>query len=199
MRFSPLPAVEATPVCLQERFYFGDTVLPLFESGIPLLKERLSEIVDVKDVTIAYPDEGAWKRFHAQLGEYPEASGGPTSMRPSSVDGAEQSALSERTCTVGAGDLHEGARRRQAHRAAEGGRGPRPPRRHRRRPRAVGQHAARVREAAQSPGAAHSPHPGNNMDVAPSPFLPSRPATETTDAAGICFSCTCCTAISRML
>ena len=56
---------------MQERFYFGDTVLPLFESGIPLLKEYLDNL---ENVTIAYPDEGAWKRFHAQLGEYPEVS-----------------------------------------------------------------------------------------------------------------------------
>lgn len=58
---------------VQERFYFGDTVLPLFESGIPLLKQRLKEL-DTEDITIAYPDEGAWKRFHSQLGEYPEVS-----------------------------------------------------------------------------------------------------------------------------
>ena len=49
---------------LQERFYFGDNVLPLFESGIPLLKKRLRELPDADSVTIAYPDEGAWKRFH---------------------------------------------------------------------------------------------------------------------------------------
>ena len=53
----------------QERFYFGDTVLPLFESGIPLLRERMARLADV---TVAYPDEGAWKRFHSQFGDYPE-------------------------------------------------------------------------------------------------------------------------------
>ncbi|KAK9866789.1 hypothetical protein WJX84_009567 [Apatococcus fuscideae] len=57
---------------LQERFYFGDTVLPLFESGIPLLRQRLEELDDFDNVTIAYPDEGAWKRFHYQFGDYPE-------------------------------------------------------------------------------------------------------------------------------
>jgi len=31
---------------LQERFYFGDGVLPLFESGIPLLLERLKQLPD---------------------------------------------------------------------------------------------------------------------------------------------------------
>lgn len=57
---------------LQERFYFGDGVLPLFESGIPLLIERLRQLDDVAAVTIAYPDEGAWKRFHYQFAGFPE-------------------------------------------------------------------------------------------------------------------------------
>ena len=57
---------------LQERFYFGDTVLPLFESGIPLVRERLKRLKDADNITIAYPDEGAWKRFHYQFGDYPE-------------------------------------------------------------------------------------------------------------------------------
>ncbi|KAK9804202.1 hypothetical protein WJX72_001045 [[Myrmecia] bisecta] len=57
---------------LQERFYFGDTVLPLFESGIPLIRERLQRLPDAANITIAYPDEGAWKRFHYQFGDYPE-------------------------------------------------------------------------------------------------------------------------------
>ena len=57
---------------LQERFYFGDQVLPLFESGIPLLRARLRQLPDAANVTIAYPDEGAWKRFHYQFGDYPE-------------------------------------------------------------------------------------------------------------------------------
>lgn len=49
---------------MQERFYFGDAVLPLFESGVPLLIERLKKLPDRDNITIAYPDEGAWKRFH---------------------------------------------------------------------------------------------------------------------------------------
>lgn len=43
----------------QERFYFGDNVLPLFESGIPLLLQRLRALPDASSITIAYPDEGA--------------------------------------------------------------------------------------------------------------------------------------------
>jgi hypothetical protein len=29
---------------MQERFYFGDQVLPLFVTGIPLLKQRLHQV-----------------------------------------------------------------------------------------------------------------------------------------------------------
>ena len=47
---------------LQERFYFGDTVLPLFESGIPLLRQRIKLLKDHADVAIAYPDEGTRDR-----------------------------------------------------------------------------------------------------------------------------------------
>lgn len=47
-------------------------MLPLFESGIPLLRERLRQLPDSNNITIAYPDEGAWKRFHYQFGDYPE-------------------------------------------------------------------------------------------------------------------------------
>ncbi|KAG5579103.1 hypothetical protein H5410_049730 [Solanum commersonii] len=56
---------------LQERFYFGDHVLPLFETGIPLLKQRLQQLPDSEKIVIAFPDDGAWKRFHKQLVHYP--------------------------------------------------------------------------------------------------------------------------------
>ena len=61
---------------LQERFYFGDTVLPLFESGIPLLRQVLRQLDDSENITVAYPDEGAWKRFHYQFDDYPEVNVG---------------------------------------------------------------------------------------------------------------------------
>eukprot|EP00238_Polyblepharides_amylifera_P010806 CAMPEP_0196585284 /NCGR_PEP_ID=MMETSP1081-20130531/50103_1 /TAXON_ID=36882 /ORGANISM="Pyramimonas amylifera, Strain CCMP720" /LENGTH=372 /DNA_ID=CAMNT_0041906775 /DNA_START=134 /DNA_END=1252 /DNA_ORIENTATION=+ len=57
---------------LQERFYFADTVLPYFQSAIPLLIAKLSQLPDRETVTIAYPDEGAWKRFHKQFTGYDE-------------------------------------------------------------------------------------------------------------------------------
>lgn len=37
---------------LQERFYFGDHVLPLFETGIPLLKQRLHQLPESEKVGI---------------------------------------------------------------------------------------------------------------------------------------------------
>ncbi|KAJ4729044.1 Ribose-phosphate pyrophosphokinase 4 [Melia azedarach] len=56
---------------LQERFYFGDHVLPLFETGIPLLKQRLHLLPDADKIVIAFPDDGAWKRFHKMLDRFP--------------------------------------------------------------------------------------------------------------------------------
>jgi phosphoribosylpyrophosphate synthetase len=57
---------------LQERFYFGDNVCPLFCSGVPLLLRELRTLPDGMNVAIAYPDEGAWKRFHWQFESFPE-------------------------------------------------------------------------------------------------------------------------------
>ncbi|KAE8734712.1 Ribose-phosphate pyrophosphokinase 4 [Hibiscus syriacus] len=56
---------------LQERFYFGDHVLPLFETGIPLLKQRLHQLPDADKIVVAFPDDGAWKRFHKLLDHFP--------------------------------------------------------------------------------------------------------------------------------
>ncbi|XP_078438652.1 ribose-phosphate pyrophosphokinase 4-like isoform X2 [Wolffia australiana] len=56
---------------LRERFYFGDNVLPFFESGIPLLKNRLQQLPDSDNISIAFPDDGAWKRFNSQLQHFP--------------------------------------------------------------------------------------------------------------------------------
>ena len=47
-------------------------MLPLFESGIPLARKKLRALPDADNITIAYPDEGSWKRFHYQFGDYPE-------------------------------------------------------------------------------------------------------------------------------
>jgi hypothetical protein len=44
-------AAVAAVLSLQERFYFGDGVLPLFESGIPLLLDRLKRLPDREKVS----------------------------------------------------------------------------------------------------------------------------------------------------
>eukprot|EP01135_Chromosphaera_perkinsii_P009018 Nk52_evm36s1569 gene=Nk52_evmTU36s1569 len=49
---------------LQERFYFGDNVIIRLESAIPVLIRRINELEDGSNVAIAFPDEGAFKRFH---------------------------------------------------------------------------------------------------------------------------------------
>lgn len=47
------------------RFYFPDSVIIRMESAIPLLKQRIS-----KHTTIAFPDEGASKRFKNMFSDY---------------------------------------------------------------------------------------------------------------------------------
>jgi ribose-phosphate pyrophosphokinase len=53
---------------LQNRFYFGDNVVPLLVSGVPLLIEKLRTTHVEEDVVIAFPDEGACKRFGKAFG-----------------------------------------------------------------------------------------------------------------------------------
>lgn len=53
---------------LGERFYFGDEVIPRLETAMPLLRAELDKL---ENVAVAFPDEGAWKRFHRQLDSYP--------------------------------------------------------------------------------------------------------------------------------
>jgi len=58
---------------LSERFFFGDAVVPCLETAIPLLKERLKRLPPGEaDIVIAYPDEGARKRFYKLFRGYPE-------------------------------------------------------------------------------------------------------------------------------
>ncbi|EFI33648.1 ribose-phosphate pyrophosphokinase [Desulfonatronospira thiodismutans ASO3-1] len=53
---------------LQERFYFSDQVVPRLETAVPLLLERIQ---GMPDVAVAFPDEGAWKRFGRMFEGYP--------------------------------------------------------------------------------------------------------------------------------
>lgn len=53
---------------LQERFYFSDQVIPRLESGVPLLRDRLPSLAAP---AVAFPDEGAWKRFGRWFEAFP--------------------------------------------------------------------------------------------------------------------------------
>jgi len=55
---------------LQERFYFGDNVIPILSSAIPLFAEQLKKAHTNENISIAFPDEGAWKRFHKQFTDF---------------------------------------------------------------------------------------------------------------------------------
>ena len=67
---------------LQERFYFGDNILPCFESGIPLLLNRpagspsfnftcrLDPSRTLVHTTSSIPLKNPWKRFHAPSSGY---------------------------------------------------------------------------------------------------------------------------------
>ncbi|MFZ2193319.1 MAG: ribose-phosphate diphosphokinase [Candidatus Moraniibacteriota bacterium] len=72
-----LSAIPRSPIitifdihALQTQFYFDDTrVLPELVSAIPLLKERLKKL---DNIAIAFPDDGAYKRFDEMFPEYPK-------------------------------------------------------------------------------------------------------------------------------
>jgi phosphoribosylpyrophosphate synthetase len=49
---------------LQERFYFSHQVIPRLLSAIPLLIQTLKSQAEERNLRIAFPDEGAYKRFH---------------------------------------------------------------------------------------------------------------------------------------
>lgn len=53
---------------LQERFYFSDQVIPRLESGVLLVRDKLHLL---KDPAVAFPDEGALKRFGKWFDAYP--------------------------------------------------------------------------------------------------------------------------------
>jgi hypothetical protein len=45
------------------RFYFGDTSVPLLVSAVPLFISKLESSHSDEEISIAFPDEGACKRF----------------------------------------------------------------------------------------------------------------------------------------
>jgi ribose-phosphate pyrophosphokinase len=48
---------------LQERFYFHDSILPVLLSAMPLLLNLLKTRYENEPISVAFPDEGAKKRF----------------------------------------------------------------------------------------------------------------------------------------
>lgn len=56
---------------LQEQFYFADTVLVQLKSAVHLLRQKLASLPDKEKVSIAFPDDGAAKRFKRLVGAYP--------------------------------------------------------------------------------------------------------------------------------
>ncbi|GFO01271.1 ribose-phosphate pyrophosphokinase 4-like, partial [Plakobranchus ocellatus] len=50
---------------LQERFYFSDNVIPRLETAVPLLQHELHGLEEQgEQLAFAFPDDGAYKRFH---------------------------------------------------------------------------------------------------------------------------------------
>jgi ribose-phosphate pyrophosphokinase len=56
---------------LQERFYFSDNLIPCLCSAIPLLLEKLKSSHFGENVVIAFPDDGASKRFSKMFKDFP--------------------------------------------------------------------------------------------------------------------------------
>jgi len=55
---------------LQNQFYFSDNILIRLETAIPLLHEAMRrKYQSLEDVAVAFPDEGAYKRFHMLFNE----------------------------------------------------------------------------------------------------------------------------------
>jgi len=55
---------------LQNQFYFSDNILIRLETAIPLLHDAISaKYPNLEDVSVAFPDEGAYKRFHMLFNE----------------------------------------------------------------------------------------------------------------------------------
>ncbi|KAL5459851.1 hypothetical protein EMCRGX_G033234 [Ephydatia muelleri] len=56
---------------LQERFYFTDQVIPRLLTAMPLLLTELRALPDSHNVSVAFPDDGAYKRFSSELSCFP--------------------------------------------------------------------------------------------------------------------------------
>lgn len=56
---------------LQNQFYFKDTVLIRLGTCVNLLLDRINTLPDRDNVNIAFPDDGAAKRFSDSFTQYP--------------------------------------------------------------------------------------------------------------------------------
>lgn len=56
---------------LQEAYYFSDDILVKLKSCAKLLRARLNTLPDVHRVSICFPDDGAFKRFHLKFEDFP--------------------------------------------------------------------------------------------------------------------------------
>lgn len=56
---------------LQERFYFSDNVIPKLASAMPRFLEIVRQLNTKNDVSIAFPDEGAYNRFRVYFEDFP--------------------------------------------------------------------------------------------------------------------------------
>lgn len=57
---------------LPEQFFFGDDVVPDLVSAIPLLRRQLETFKPEDKIAIAFPDDGAYKRFGKMFPDYPQ-------------------------------------------------------------------------------------------------------------------------------
>ena len=76
---SMVPHTEAGPAkimiydihTLQNRFYFGDSVVPILVSAIPLFIDKvLTPLNKNENIVIVFPDDGAQKRFGSKFQDY---------------------------------------------------------------------------------------------------------------------------------
>jgi len=49
---------------MQERFCLANSVIPQLESAVPSIRQILASLPDVSIVSIAFHDDGAYKRFY---------------------------------------------------------------------------------------------------------------------------------------
>nr|XP_039257336.1 ribose-phosphate pyrophosphokinase 4-like [Styela clava] len=75
---TPLTAMGPTQLltydihALQERFYFTDNIIPRLMSAVPRFLQEVKTLKNANEkVAIAFPDEGAHKRFHTYFKDFP--------------------------------------------------------------------------------------------------------------------------------